>query len=164
MDWRDLPYLARTFGLPQLVEITGIPETRILKWQQNGAWPVEPLGRGKVRRYDIWDAIRATIIREFADAGLPISGKGQELTSALVGVAIFAASSGPGDLSHLPEQIKLYRYREGEWWIDEFAALAPDDERIGTVVVLVRLRRIALGVGRRAEAILTPRSGQTGIR
>lgn len=156
MDWRDLPHLARTFGLPKLVEITGIPETRILKWQQNGAWPVEPLGLAKARKYDLWDAIRATIIREFSDVGLPISGKGQELTSALVGVVIYAATSGPDDLSNLPEQIKLYRDSEGEWWIDTFGALAADDERLGTVVVLFRLRRIALEVGARAEAILTP--------
>lgn len=114
MDWRDLPHLARTFGLPQLVEITGISKDRIMKWQRTGAWPVEPLGSGRVRKYDIWDTIRASIIREFADAGLRISGKGQELTSAFVGVVIYAASSGPGDLSNLPGQVKLFRDAEGE--------------------------------------------------
>jgi len=156
MDWRNLPYLAPTFGLAQLVEITGISKDRITNWQRTGAWPVEPLGRGRVRKYDIWDAIRATIIREFADAGLPITGQGQELTSALVGVVIFAASSGLGDLSNLPEQIKLYRDPEGEWCIDTFGAMAAEDERLGSVVVLIRLRRIALTVGERTEAILAP--------
>jgi hypothetical protein len=154
MDWRDLPHLARTFRLPKLAEITGISQDRILQWQKIGAWPVEPLGRGKARKYDLWDAIRARIIEEFSDTGLPISGKGEELTSGLVGVVIYAAATGPGDLSNLPEQIKLYRDPEGEWWIDMFEALAVDDERIGSVVVLIRLRRIALEMGERAEAAI----------
>jgi hypothetical protein len=142
MDWRDLPTLARTFGLPKLIEITGIPKDRITKWQRDGAWPVEPLGRGKVRKYNIWDAIRATIIREFSNVGLPISGKGQELTSALVGVVSYAASSGPGDLSNLAEHVKLYRDAEGEWYIDMNGAFALDDERLGSVVVLLKLKRL----------------------
>jgi hypothetical protein len=70
-------------------------------------------------------------------------------------VVIYAATSGPGDLSNLPEQIKLYRDPEGEWWIDTFGALAVDDERIGSVVVLIRLRRIALEMGARTEAVIT---------
>jgi hypothetical protein len=143
MDWRDLPHLARTFGLPKLIEITGIPKDRITKWQRDGAWPVEPLGRGKVRKYNIWDAIRAVIIREFSDAGLPISGRGQELTSALVGVVVYAASSGPGDLSNLAEQVKLYRDTEGEWCIDVTGKLAEDDERCGNIVVLMNIKRLA---------------------
>ncbi|MGF9763723.1 MerR family transcriptional regulator [Microvirga sp. 0TCS3.31] len=155
MDWRDLPHLARTFRLPKLAEMTGISQDRVLQWQKIGAWPVEPLGRGNPRKYDIWDAIRARIIREFSDTGLPIFRKGEELTSALVGVMVYAASSGSGDLSNLPEQIKLYRDPEGEWWIDMFGALAVDDERIGRVVVLIRLRRIALEVGERTEAVIT---------
>jgi hypothetical protein len=154
MDWRDLIHLSRTFRLPQLAEITGIPQYRILQWQKIGAWPVEPLGRGRVRKYDICDAIRAVIIREFADVGLPISGKGQDLTSALVGVVIYAARSGPGDLSNLPEQVKLHRDAEGEWWIDVFGAMAVDDERLGSIVVLIRLRRIAVEVGARAEVAI----------
>ena len=147
MDWRDLPQLARTFGLPMLAEITGISRNRILKWQQIGAWPVERIGRGKVRKYDVWDAIRARIIRELSDVGLPISGKGQDLTSALVGVVIYAATSGPGDLSNLPEQVKLYRDTKGEWWINLDGAFSFDEESFGSVVVLIRLRRIAKQVG-----------------
>jgi hypothetical protein len=142
MDWRDLPHLARTFGLPKLVEVTGIPKDRIQGWQRIGAWPVERLGRGKVRTYNIWDAIRATIIRELSDAGLPISGKGQELSSALVGVVIYAASSGPGDLSNLAEQVKLYRDTDGDWCIDLNGAIALDDERLGSLVVLLKLKRL----------------------
>jgi hypothetical protein len=150
MDWRDLPHVARTFGLPKLIEITGIPKDRITKGQRDGAWLVEPLGRGKVRKYSIWDAVRAVIICEFSDAGLPISGKGQELTSALVGAVIFAARSGPGDLSNLAEQVKLYRDPDGEWCIDLNGAFALDEERLGSLVVLIRLKRIAIEVGERA--------------
>ncbi|MBL0408493.1 MerR family transcriptional regulator [Microvirga aerilata] len=80
MDWRDLRRLARTFGLSKLVEITGIPKDRIHQWQRKGAWPLEPLGRGKVRKYDTFDAVRARVIQEFSDAGLPISGKGEDLS------------------------------------------------------------------------------------
>jgi hypothetical protein len=149
MDWRDLAHLTRTFGLPKLVEISGISKDRIQGWQRIGAWPVERLGRGNVRRYSIWDAVRAAIIREFSDAGLPISAKGQELTSALVGAVIYAARTGPGDLSRLAEQVKLYRDPDGEWCIDLSGDITLDDERLGTFVVLIRLRRIAFQIGER---------------
>jgi hypothetical protein len=154
MDWRDLRHLARTFGLSKLVKITGVPKDRIHQWQRIGAWSVEPLGRGKVRKYDIWDAIRATLIQEFSHVGRPISGKGEDLVSALVGVVIYAASSGPGDLSNLPEQVIPYRDAEKEWYIDIAGSMALDDERPGNVVMLIRLRRIALEVGERSVAAI----------
>jgi len=143
MDWRELALVAPTFGLSRLVEITGIPKERILKWQQTGAWNVAPLRRGKVRKYNIWDAVRASIIRELSDAGMPITGKGEEITSALVGSVVYAARLGSGDLSQLAEQVKLYRDKDGEWCIDLTGAFALDDERLGFVVIVLRLRRIA---------------------
>jgi hypothetical protein len=82
------------------------------------------------------------VIREFSDAGLPISGRGQELTAALVGVVIYAARSGPGDLSNLAEQVKLYRGDDGEWCIDLNRAYSLDDERLGDLVVLIKLKRL----------------------
>ena len=142
MDWRDLALVAPTFGLSGLVEITGIPKERILRWQQIGAWKVPPLRRGKVRKYTIWDAIRAAIIRELSDAGIPISGKGEELTSALVGAARYGARIGPGDLSKVAERVKLYRDAEGEWCLDVSGAFTLDDDELGSVMVLVRLRRL----------------------
>ena len=62
--------------------------------------------------------------------------------------------SGSGDLSKLPDEVKLFRDAEGDWCIDPAGAFGVDDERLGTVVVLIRLRRIALEAGARTGEIL----------
>jgi hypothetical protein len=151
MDWRALALQAPTFGLSKLAEITDISKASILKWQQIGAWKVPPIRRGKVRTYNVWDAIRATIMRELSDAGMPISGGGEELTSALVGALIYAARVGPGDLSPIAKQVKLYRDRDGEWCIDIKGSFALDDECLGHLVTVLRLREIASTVAERSR-------------
>ncbi len=90
----------------------------------------------------MWAEIRATIIREIVEAGIPTRGTGEEITSALVGTVLNAARIGRGYLSEFAEQVKLYRDPEREWRIDLDGAIALDDERLGSFVVLIRLRRL----------------------
>jgi hypothetical protein len=78
MDWRDLSYQARASGPPKVVEIT-----RISKDRSGSGWACRADQMEQTRTYNIWDAVRAVIIREFSDDGLPISGKGQS-TKTLV--------------------------------------------------------------------------------
>jgi hypothetical protein len=151
MDWRAIPPVP-PFELSRLVEITGIPSTRIFKWQRSSAWPLPLNGSGNRRRYTIWDAVRAAIIRELSDAGLPITGKGQEPTAALAGAVYYTARIGSGDLSKVSEQVKLFRGPDGEWCVDVDGLLSIDDEQLGTMVVLIRLRQIAEKVAHAAAS------------
>jgi hypothetical protein len=68
----------RASGPPKLVEIT-----RISKDRSGSGWACRADQMEQTRTYNIWDAVRAVIIRQFSDDGLPISGKGQS-TKTLV--------------------------------------------------------------------------------
>ena len=82
-----------------------------------------------------------------SDAGLPITGEGEMLTGALVGAVLYAATAGPGDLSMLADQVKIFRDAEAEWCVDFSGQFALDSDQVGNVVTLIRLRHIVEAVG-----------------
>lgn len=144
IDWRDHHPIPPTFGMAKLVAISGIPEDRITLWQRRGAWLLPPLRRGKRRQYTVWDALRAIVIAELSAIGLPISGKGEKLTDALVGLVRHHVAT-TGDLSEVPDALRINR-GEDDWWLDEHPRDPADMPR---AYVVVNLRRIAEEVGAR---------------
>lgn len=86
MDWsRHHPIAKDRFGLSELARISGVDAATIRRWIHRGALKVQPIGRGRDRAYTIWQAIHVAIIAEMSRMNLPITGKGADLSLALLG-------------------------------------------------------------------------------
>lgn len=58
-----------------------------MSWQHQKAIAFRRVGRGKVRSYDLGDALHLAVIAELAAVGVGITGKGAMLSEALTGYA-----------------------------------------------------------------------------
>lgn len=86
MDWsRHHPVARDRFSLSTLAHISGVDAATVRRWIHRGALDLPPVGRGRDRAYTIWNAIHVAIIADMSRMGLPITGKGADLSLALLG-------------------------------------------------------------------------------
>ncbi|WP_181017257.1 MerR family transcriptional regulator [Methylobacterium sp. V23] len=71
--------------MSELARISCVDAATIRRWIHRGALKVPPIGRGRNRAYTPWQAIHVAIIADMSRMGLPITGKGADLSLALLG-------------------------------------------------------------------------------
>lgn len=139
------PNAHEKFGLSRLAEVSGVSANRIRQWQQRGAFKVRRIGRGRVRAYDIWDALLCALIAEMSELGLEITGKGESLSGALEGY-VWHRTRSDRDLSRLDS---LALIRDGADYL--LSPLPACSNHSGSFVV-IGLRNVVEGVARRYQA------------
>ncbi|MCJ2128674.1 hypothetical protein [Methylobacterium sp. E-045] len=99
MDWsRHHPVAKDRFGLSTLAHVSGVDAPTIQRWIHRKAIREQKIGSGRDRSYTIWQAIHFAIIAEMSRLGLSITGKGADLSLALLGYVRHRAARD-GDLS-----------------------------------------------------------------
>lgn len=144
MQW---PLLRKTFNLTGLAEISGIDKATIKRWQIRGCMPVVAVGTGTDRAYTLSDALHVATIAEMSVLGLKITGKGAELSAAIVWHVEHRLKDDPridalGSLALVPLPA------EDDWLMDHDLGRALS----GGSCTVIALSQIAEGVVRRYGA------------
>jgi hypothetical protein len=141
MHW---PLVRKTFNLSRLAEISGVDKGTIQRWQIRGCMPVVAVGRGTDRAYHLSDALHVAIIAEMGVLGLKITGKGADLSAAIVWHAEYRLKDNPS-IAALGSLALVPLPAEGDWLMDHDLSRAI----AGGSCTIVALAQIAEGVFRR---------------
>jgi hypothetical protein len=141
MDWsKAYPAPATRFGLSRLAAVAGVDVRTVQRWQHIGALPGKRVGRGRVRTYDVWDALRLRCLAEMSRLGMRLTGPGLHLSSALTGMVLFEVAQR-GSIEGVPADLRLYP--DGDDWLMQWDPRVPDPEGSH---IRINLRALAEGV------------------
>lgn len=149
MNWSQHYPIARDqFGLSRLAAVSGVEVSLIQTWHHRGVVPVPRIGRGKVRRYDIFEALHLAIVAEMSRLGLSITGAGSTLSEALLGFLRFEIASN-GTLDNVASIALVPIDGERDWCVERRMDRALT---YGVSFVVIGLRDIVEGVVDRYQA------------
>lgn len=114
MDWAEEHVAPHTFGLNDLAAISGVPVPTIQSWQWRGAVRVRRPGKGRPRRYTVWDALELAAIAELSRLCVRPSRSGPDLATALVGLVRYHVALD-AELVSLPDVVLLFPCQDGGW-------------------------------------------------
>lgn len=144
MQW---PMVRKPFNLSRLSEISGVDKATIQRWQIRGCMPVVAVGRGTDRAYTLSDALHVAVIAEMGVLGLKITGKGVELSAAIVWNAERLLRDNPS-IAALGSVALVPLPEEDDWLMDHDLSRA----LAGGSCTVVALSQIAESVARRYNA------------